>query len=394
MLASTKIVKVTVLCAIGLLAILLPKLNNPYSAYAQETPEQKLEGIRKQIEETQKLLDQAKQRKATLQNEIVYQDQKIQLTTLKIEETEEQIEGLSNQIDRLENALTGLSDIFATRVVATYKLKRLGDPFMLFIASDNISDFISRFYYLQKIAQQDQETLVQMQTTQANYETQREKREKLLDQLEKQKATLDFQKKQKQHLLEITKSDEKRFQQLLAQARAELEAIQAIIAGRGKETEAGKVNSGQRIASVIQGPSCNSSGAHVHFIISQKGATQNPFSYLKSGIDYANCSGSGECSEGDPFNPSGSWDWPINPKIRFFQGYGTTWAVNNSWVGKIYNFHNGIDIDSESSNEVKAVKSGTLYRGSYSGSSGCNLRYVRVDHEDSELDTFYLHVDY
>jgi len=202
------------------------------------------------------------------------------------------------------------------------------------------------------------------------------------------------QKAAKDNLLKLTKNDEKRYQSLLAAARSELEAIQAIIAGKGQETQIGSVGQGQRIASIIQGASCNSSGQHLHFIVSQGGAVQNPFNYLKSGIAFNNCSG-GSCgsSDGDPFNPSGSWDWPIVPTVDFSQGYGVTWAVRNTWVGSIYGFHNGIDIDSPSS-EVRAVRSGVLYRGSYVGSAGCALRYVRVDHDENEFETFYLHINY
>ena len=196
-------------------------------------------------------------------------------------------------------------------------------------------------------------------------------------------------------LLEQTRSDEKKYQQLLSSARAEFEAIQAIIAGKGTEEEVGKVSQGARIATVIQGPSCNSSGPHVHFIVRQGTSTQNPFSYLRAGVDYENCSGS-SCgsADGDSFNPGGSWDWPVNPKIKYSQGYGSTWAVRNTWVGRVYQFHNGIDINGVSSSEVKAVRSGVLFRGSYSGSSGCRLRYVRVDHDDSDIDTLYLHINY
>jgi murein DD-endopeptidase MepM/ murein hydrolase activator NlpD len=72
-----------------------------------------------------------------------------------------------------------------------------------------------------------------------------------------------------------------------------------------------------------------------------------------------------------------------------YQGYGNTWAVKNTWVGRIYNFHNGIDIIG-SSTEVKAVADGTLYRGSYS--VGCPLLYVKLAHKDSNITTLYLHV--
>ena len=146
------------------------------------------------------------------------------------------------------------------------------------------------------------------------------------------------------------------------------------------------------IASVRQGSFCNSSGSHLHFTVAQKGIALNPFNYLK-GIDHDNCSGSGKCSEGDPFNPSGNWEWPLSPKIRMNQGFGSTWAVRNTWVGQIYSLHNGIDIIGSSST-VKAVTDGTLFRGSYGGSGGCRLRYVRVEHKDSDLETYYLHVNY
>ena len=237
--------------------------------------------------------------------------------------------------------------------------------------------------------------MVRLQGAQTVYQNEKESQEELQDQLEIQKKNLDSQKKAKANLLQVTRNDEKRYQQLLAAARAEFEAIQAIIAGQGVEKEVGSVNEGDRIASVIQGSSCNSSGSHLHFIVRQGNSALNPFSYLNSGVSYENCSGS-SCgsSDGDPFNPSGSWTWPINSPIKFTQGYGYTWAVRNSWVGRIYSFHNGIDINGESSSTVKAVKSGTLYTGSYSGYKGCSLRYVRVDHDNSDLDTLYLHINY
>ncbi|MFQ5452460.1 MAG: hypothetical protein ACE5DQ_02770, partial [Candidatus Paceibacterota bacterium] len=61
----------------------------------------------------------------------------------------------------------------------------------------------------------------------------------------------------------------------------------------------------------------------------------------------------------------------------------------NTWAGRIYRFHNGVDIIGSSSN-VRAVNDGVLYRGSYS--VGCALQYVRLVHKDSNVSTLYLHV--
>lgn len=331
----------------------------------------------------------------TLVSQILQFDAQIKLTSLRIQKTEEQIGLLSGRINQIEGSLESLTEAFNERAIETYKMAKVSDPFLLIISSDNLSEAFNRFSYLKKIQEGDRNLLDRLQKANDTYKDQKVDQEDLQKQLGKQKADLDNQKAAKAHLLAVTKNDEKKYQQLLAQARAEYEAIQAIIAGKGTETDVGQVSEGQRIASVIQGSSCNSRGSHVHFIVrKQNNTTDNPFNYLKSGISYQNCSGS-SCgsSDGDAFNPTGSWNWPIQPNIKFNQGYGSTWAVrNNPWVREIYSFHNGIDINSESSSEVKTVKSGKLYQGSYN--VGCRLKYVRVDHDDSDLDTLYLHINY
>lgn len=362
--------------------------------------------LEKQIRELEQKLTETVNRGKTLESEIAYMDSHIQRTTLSINLTEKKIEDLSSEIaslsakiDRLEKSLTQLSDVLLSRIVATYKYNHTG-PLALIFDSKTFSQFLLRLKYLRAAQASDRLLLYQMQETKDAFSEQKTVREEKKDEqeqlkriLDRQKIELNSQKAAKDKLLEITRNDERRYQELLATARAEFEAIQAIIAGKGDELQIGKVNEGARIAAVIQGASCNSSGTHLHFIIGENGVTHNPFNYLKP-VEHENCSGS-SCSsnDGDPFNPSGSWNWPVDPPIRFTQGYGSTWAVGNTWVGRVYSFHNGIDING-SSPEVKAVKAGELYRGSYMGVNGCSLRYVRVDHEDSNLESFYLHVNY
>ncbi len=335
-----------------------------------------------------------KESSKTLSNQIAQFDAQIRLTTLKISQTEAKINLLSGRIDQLTGSLESLNNAFNKRVVETYKMARMGSPLALAFSQSSLSEVFSTYSYLKKIQDADRNLLVRLQKAQDAYEEEKLDQEDLQRQLEEQKKNLDNQKAAKAYFLAATKNDEKKYQQLLAQARAEYEAIQAIIAGRGTETEVGNVNEGQKIATIIQGASCNSGGTHLHFIVrKQNNSTENPFNYLRGGIDFENCSGS-SCgsSDGDLFNPSGSWNWPVQPKIKFTQGYGNTWAIKNTWVGRIYNFHNGIDINSLSSSEVKAVRAGKLYQGSYN--VGCKLKYVRVDHDDSDLDTLYLHINY
>ena len=52
--------------------------------------------------------------------------------------------------------------------------------------------------------------------------------------------------------------------------------------------------------------------------------------------------------------------------------------------------HTGLDMVSDDL-VVKAVKTGTLYKGAI-GCGGGVLSYVKVDHQGSNIATYYLHV--
>lgn len=351
------------------------------------------------IQSCQQKIISAQQQQSTLKATLNVLDSKIRLITAQINQTTSQIKileveiaNLSSVVSDLNSQLDQITKIYVSRVRESY-MRRDQSSLMIFLTSQNISDYLSRQKYLSVIKQRDRLILTEMTSAKQNYNAQKESKitkqkqvEELKNSLIRQVQDLSQQKKIKNGLLLATQNDEKKFQELISKAKAELDAINAIIAGKGSETEVGDVKKGDIIAKIIQGPSCNSSGSHTHFIISDKSIVQNPFNYLKS-IDFVNNSG------GDPFNPTGSWDWPIQSPIQFNQGYGETWAVKNTWVGNIYRFHNGIDIDSNSA-DIKAIQDGKLYRGSYSGQAGCALKYVRVDHKDSDIDTFYLHVNY
>lgn len=365
--------------------------------------EQRKEELEAQIREYQEKIKVLSEKALTLTNQVQQFDAQIRITELKINQTEQQVELLTGRITQLSASLEDLLEAFRSRALETYKMSRVSEGTLALVSSQNLNLALSRYHYLRRIQTADRDLLSRLSKAQDGYASQKDELEALNKVLGVQKEDLDSKKEAKARLLSVTKNDEKKYQQLLASARSEFDAIQAIIAGRGDESEAGHVSEGQKIASLIgwnewkegkESSSCNSSAAHLHFIVSKNGQTENPFQHLRSGIDSENCSGSGSCSAGDPFNPSGSWRWPIDPKITFSQGYGRTWAVQNTWVGRIYQFHNGIDINSQSSSSVFAVKAGTLYRGSFSGSAGCRLRYVRVKHDDSDLSTFYLHINY
>lgn len=358
--------------------------------------------IQKKIAEYQKKLEEIRSQKNTLSSQIQYMDTQIYLTGLKIQETEKNIiitqkemEILSSRIKGLDNSLNYLSKLLLNQVVEGYKNRSIS-LFTILLDSSSAHDLINRVKYLKTAQENNQKILIQVQETKLNFEEQKKLREEkkiqldeLITTLESQKISLNNQKAAKQKLLVITQNDEAVYQNLLAQAQAEYAAIQGIVAGGGSEIQLRDVGRGDIIAYEITGPSCNSSGGHLHFMVQDNGTVNNPFNYLKP-VDYRNCSGSScNSGDGDSFNPRGSWDWPLRPPIELEQGYGNTWGVRNTWVGRIYSFHNGVDING-SSNDILAVADGTLYKGIYS--VGCPLFYVKLVHKNSNIVTYYLHV--
>src|SRR3990167_6050803 len=352
-----------------------------------------VEELQKRINDLQSKITELQGQGKTLSSQIAVMDNQINLTELKIASTEQQITDLTLDIDtttkkigKLEGSLDNLTRILINRIKATYIIGS-ASSFQILLGSSDVSDFVERANYL-RIAQTHDKRLI-YDTVQAknDYSNQKEifqdkKKdvEALKAELEAYTSQLDQEKAAKQALLTQTRGSEANYQRLLAQAQAEYQAIVGIIAGKGTESEVRNVNQGDMIATIIPTASCNSSGPHLHFTVSRDGAAQNPFGFLKP-IGYDDNSG------GDSFNPSGSWDWPIDSPIQFNQGFGDTWYVRTY---HFYPTHNGIDISSPSLT-VRAVKSGTMFRGSYAGYQGCTLPYVRVHHNDDGLDTFYLH---
>lgn len=354
------------------------------------------------IKEYEQKLSEIRQQKNTLASQINYFDTQISLTTIRIQQTEnniikltQEINQLSEKIDGLNESLNFLSKTLLQKINEVYKRRQISF-FDVLIDSKNAGILMSRLKYIKIAQNNDQRLIFKVQQTKLNFEEQKRLREEkkveldnLKVQLAQQKIELNSQKAAKQRLLTETQNNEQIYQNLLAKARAEYAAIQNIIAGAGTEVIMREVKKGEAIANLIPGASCNSSGKHLHFIVQQNGSVVNPFNFLKP-VDFRNCSGSScDSDDGDIFNPSGSWDWPLDPTIVLNQGFGQTWAIRNSWVGRIYQFHNGIDING-SSDQVKAVADGILYRGSYS--VGCALSYVKLVHKENGFVTFYLHV--
>lgn len=220
--------------------------------YAQDTPTpeptatQESSGdrseIQKRIQEYEKKLGEVRAQKNTLSAQISYMDTQTYLTELrirqteqKIKDTEREINTLGARITNLDSSLNQLSETLLNRIVAGYK-NRSASLIDILLDSTNAPKLMNRLKYYELARDRNQKALMQVQEAKSNFEEQKNLREKKVEQLdvlgaqlEQQKVELDLQKKQKEKLLVDTKNDEVTYQNLLQQAREQLNSFRSFV---------------------------------------------------------------------------------------------------------------------------------------------------------------------
>jgi peptidoglycan hydrolase CwlO-like protein len=326
------------------------------------------------INQAESKLKELASEKDTLSNQIKYLNSQVELTRLKITQTEtsiKQLEGdianLTLKIDKLDVYLNYLSHILIGQINESYKLNKRLPP--LPFLTTNFNQFLSNYKYLQVLQKNNHDTLIDMETARINFDLQKQEKNRKQTELTQMQKRLDDQKKNllsqkssKDHLLQITKNDEAKYQKLKKEAESELSALlNAKFVGKRE------VKKGEALG--IMGNTGYSFGDHLHFGLYQiKEEDQSKWSYY---------------NDIDPNDYLSQHRWPMDPTLEITQGRGQT---PYSYLYKD-RFHHGIDMVSTNTT-IKAVNDGTAYF--YRGSSSFG-NHVRLFHPDGKM-TLYLHM--
>ena len=357
------------------------------------------------INKLEKKISELQGKERTLENEINSLNDQIGLIQLKIQTAVKNIADkeaelvtltddiftLSGKIELLGEKVSYQTVLLNERIKSRYKTQQVS-PLQLIFGGD-LSEIVQKIQFLKTIEEQDNELIIALKETKKNYEIQKKTLEDKKAQvellkasivrekanLEGYRATLNSQRSQKDTLLAQTQGDEATYQQLLASAKAEMDAIEGIVSGinfkNGEDVDEGEViavmgNSGY--------PNC-SSGPHLHFEVRKNGAIVNAESYLESKTLYVSDYSSGYKSIG-----SGDWSWPLKG-AQITQRYGKTpWSWRYA-SGK----HTGIDMVS-SNTLIYAPEDGKFVKGT-TGCYGSSMNYAAIQH-DNGVVSYYFHI--
>jgi peptidoglycan hydrolase CwlO-like protein len=202
--------------------------------------------LQQQIQMYQQKIADLQGQEQTLSSQIKLMDTQIKLTEYRIAATRDQITSTTLDIDTaskkivsLQTALNNSIIVLLNRIVATYEVGSI-QPLQILLTSGNASDFLQRLNYLRRAQMHDRQLIYDTQQAKMDYSNQKNilesKKKQLVSlqtQLQQQTDQLNQEKDAEQRLLSETQGSEANYQNLLAQAKAQLAGFSGFTQSQG-----------------------------------------------------------------------------------------------------------------------------------------------------------------
>ena len=212
----------------------------------EECGESDISCLDRKIEEYKAKISELKGQQQSLSSTISFLDNKIKLTENEVQKTQAQIGLLQAQIGELgvrisglETSLKRMSEQLVARIQDTYKNQYRTPPISL-LFTDNFSAFLTKQKYAKLSQSYTEAILTEAEKQRVTFSQEKELKEKkqnevkeLQVKLGRQRDALGTQKEDKKRVLEVTKNDEKKYQELLSRAEAQKRAFGRFISSQG-----------------------------------------------------------------------------------------------------------------------------------------------------------------
>lgn len=298
-----------------------------------------------------------------LNEDIALANKEIRLLTLRVQE-------LELQIDQANKELESQRDILGQNIRVMYLEGDISTLEMLATSKD-LSEFVDKEQYRNAVQNKIKATLDKINALRLELKTKRNQIDEVLKEQEQQRNVLASKRREQQKLLNDTRGEEARYQQLAAKQRKQLQEAEAELTRRlsaGQFVSSGPVSRGDIVGRL--GSTGYSSGAHLHFMAKKNGEAVNPGSSCNNLINGYSCPVPGS--------------WVSTP-------YGSVHCsdyMGCAGGGSYFVFHGGLDLAASAYTPVRAAADGEIvFKGCQGG-----LGYVVVVDHGGGWQTWYPHM--
>ncbi len=196
----------------------------PSFAQSAQQLSQEIDALSSQIADSRERIEDLRDEEDTLKNQLEILDAEINQSEAELRQTEEEIAGVEEQIADTEEELAFTEKLIKEHGRTLYKEGTPSTLEVLF-ASDNFNDFINRQEYLERAKEGLNEAAQDVVALKKELELEQESLNVLMIEQEAQRDSIQYRISEQERLLEQTRGEEERYQELVESQEEELRSL-------------------------------------------------------------------------------------------------------------------------------------------------------------------------